>query len=135
MAGLALGSMLSSKDNLLGDSSLSAKGSHFRPKAKRVIHIFLNGGPSHVDTFDPKPALNKYAGKLLPIKNLRTERKTGAAFPSPFKFKRYGQSGIEVVFNWYVFGIIMFPHALRKFAQPFWRCGITLRPVRQPAQR
>ena len=96
MAGLALGSMLSSKDNLLGDSSLSAKGSHFRPKAKRVIHIFLNGGPSHLDTFDPKPALNKYAGKLLPIKNLRTERKTGAAFPSPFKFKRYGQSGIEV---------------------------------------
>ena len=76
MAGLALGSILSSKDNLLGDSSLAAKGSHFRPKAKRVIHIFLNGGPSHVDTFDPKPALNKYAGKLLPIKNLRTERKT-----------------------------------------------------------
>jgi hypothetical protein len=56
----------------------------------------MNGGPSHVDTFDPKPALAKYAGKPLPIENLRTERKTGAAFPSPFTFKKYGQSGIEV---------------------------------------
>ena len=58
--------------------------------------MFLNGGPSHVDTFDPKPALAKYAGKDLPMENLRTERKTGAAFPSPFKFQKYGQSGIEV---------------------------------------
>jgi hypothetical protein len=65
-------------------------------KAKRVIHIFLNGGPSHVDTFDPKPALAKWAGKSLPMENLKTERKTGAAFPSPFKFEKYGQSGIEV---------------------------------------
>ncbi len=68
---------------------------HFAPKAKRVIHIFLNGGPSHVDTFDPKPALAKYDGKPIPSHRL-TERKTGAAFPSPFKFQRYGQSGIEV---------------------------------------
>lgn len=64
-------------------------------KAKRVIHIFMNGGPSQVDTFDPKPALAKYAGKALPI-HLRTERRTGAAFPSPFEFRKYGQSGIEV---------------------------------------
>jgi len=69
---------------------------HFPVKAKRVIHLFMNGGPSHVDTFDPKPSLEKYAGKPLPTENLRTERKTGAAFPSPFKFQRYGQSGIEV---------------------------------------
>jgi hypothetical protein len=55
----------------------------------------LNGGPSHVDTFDPKPALEKYAGKPAPI-NLTTERKTGAAFPSPFKFQKYGQSGLEI---------------------------------------
>ncbi len=68
---------------------------HFAPKAKRVIHFFLNGGPSHVDTFDPKPALLKYAGKLVP-NTLITERKTGNAFPSPFRFQRYGQSGIEV---------------------------------------
>jgi len=64
-------------------------------RAKRVIHIFMNGGPSQVDTFDPKPALTKYAGQKLPI-HLRTERPTGAAFPSPFEFKEYGQSGIEV---------------------------------------
>jgi hypothetical protein len=49
-----------------------------------------------VDTFDPKPALDKYAGKSLPTENLKTERKTGAAFPSPFKFKKYGKSGVEV---------------------------------------
>jgi hypothetical protein len=69
---------------------------HFAPKAKRVIHLFMNGGPSHVDTFDPKPMLAKYAGKPLPTGHLRTERKTGAAFPSPFKFAKYGKAGIEV---------------------------------------
>ncbi|MAI33077.1 MAG: sulfatase [Rhodopirellula sp.] len=76
-------------------TSLQVKPPHFPGRAKRVIHFFLNGGPSHVDTFDPKPALLKYAGKPLP-QTLRTERKTGAAFPSPFEFKRYGESGIEV---------------------------------------
>jgi hypothetical protein len=75
---------------------LAPKQPQFPAKAKRVIHIFANGGPSHVDTFDPKPSLQKYAGKLLPMENPRTERKTGAAFPSPFKFKKYGKSGIEV---------------------------------------
>src|SRR5689334_7264139 len=77
-------------------SPLAPKQPHFPAKAKRVIHIFANGGPSHVDTFDPKPSLAKYTGKALPMENLPTERKTGAAFPSPFKFKKYGQSGIEV---------------------------------------
>jgi hypothetical protein len=77
-------------------SPLAPKQPHFPAKAKRIIHLFMNGGPSHVDTFDPKPALEKYTGKQLPMENLRTERKTGAAFPSPFKFKKYGQSGIEV---------------------------------------
>ncbi len=75
---------------------LAPKAPHFPAKAKRVIHLFMNGGPSHVDTFDPKPVLAKYAGKPLPTPNLRTERRTGAAFPSPFPFKRYGKSGIEV---------------------------------------
>ncbi len=86
-------------------SPLAAKGPHFPGKAKRVIHLFMNGGPSHVDTFDPKPSLQKYAGKLLPRTNLRTERKTGAAFPSPFQFQRYGKSGIEVS--------ELFPHTAR----------------------
>src|SRR5689334_20817170 len=75
---------------------LAPKKGHFPGKAKRVIHIFANGGPSHVDTFDPKPALQKYAGKMLPMENLRTERKTGAALACPFKFQKYGESGIEV---------------------------------------
>ncbi len=77
-------------------SPLVPKTPHFPAKAKRVIHLFMNGGPSHVDTFDPKPALKRYAGKPLPIENLRTERRTGAAYPSPFEFRPYGQSGIEV---------------------------------------
>jgi hypothetical protein len=77
-------------------SPLAVKQPQFPGKARRVIHIFANGGPSHVDTFDPKPALTAHAGKLLPIKNLATERKTGAAFASPFKFRKYGRSGIEV---------------------------------------
>src|SRR6187549_2174701 len=59
-------------------SPLSPHAPHFAPKAKRVVHFFLNGGPSQVDTFDPKPMLAKYAGKALPSENLRTERKTGA---------------------------------------------------------
>ncbi|EEF59199.1 DUF1501 domain-containing protein [Pedosphaera parvula] len=74
---------------------LTPKAPHFFGKAKRVIHIFANGGPSHVDTFDPKPMLTKYNGKALPME-LATERKTGAAFASPYKFQKYGQSGIEV---------------------------------------
>jgi hypothetical protein len=65
-------------------------------KAKRVIHFFLNGGPSHLDTFDPKPALARYAGRPLPTGHLPTERKTGGAFPSPFQFARHGQSGMEI---------------------------------------
>src|SRR6187399_2975158 len=75
---------------------LAPHAPHFAPRAKRVVHFFLNGGPSHVDTFDPKPALAKYAGQPLPGEYLRTERKTGAAFPSPFKFTKYGQSGLEI---------------------------------------
>jgi hypothetical protein len=74
---------------------LAPRQPHFPGKAKRVVHFFCNGGPSHVDTFDPKPALAKYAGTVPPV-SLTTERKTGAAFPSPFAFKKYGQSGIEV---------------------------------------
>jgi hypothetical protein len=92
---------------ILGESALAApqQANRFNPmaahkpplpaKAKRVIFLFMNGGPSQVDTFDPKPALQKYAGQAIPL-NLPTERKTGAALPSPYEFKKYGQSGIEV---------------------------------------
>ena len=95
MGALALGSMLQSADASEANP-LAVRKPHFAAKAKRVIHLFMNGGPSHVDTFDPKPSLEKYAGKLLPTDNPKTERKTGAAFPSPFKLQKYGQSGIEV---------------------------------------
>lgn len=75
---------------------LAPREPHFPARAKHVIHLFMNGGPSHVDTFDPKPMLAKFAGKTMPTSNLRTERKTGAALPSPFRFDRHGKSGIEV---------------------------------------
>ena len=77
------------------EAGLLPRAPHFPGRVKRVIHFFLNGGPSHVDTFDPKPALEKYANQPGGI-NLPTERKTGAAFPSPFKFQKYGQSGLEI---------------------------------------
>jgi len=77
-------------------SSLASKTPPLPAKAKRVIHLFMNGGPSQVDTFDPKPLLTKYHGKTLPMENLKTERRTGSAFGSPFRFKRYGESGLEV---------------------------------------
>ncbi|MCA9138568.1 MAG: DUF1501 domain-containing protein [Planctomycetales bacterium] len=78
-----------------GTNPMAPKAPHFAPKAKAVIHLFLNGGPSQVDTFDPKPALDEYHGKAIPL-DLRTERETGAAYRSPFKFQKYGKSGIEV---------------------------------------
>jgi hypothetical protein len=75
---------------------LAPKRPPLAPKARRVIHIFANGGPSQVDTFDPKPALEKYAGQPLPQGNPATEFKTGGVLPSPFKFARRGESGLEI---------------------------------------
>ncbi len=72
---------------------LSIRQPHYRARAKRVIHIFANGGPSQVDTFDYKPMLEKYDGKELPGEKLRTERKTGTAMGSPFTFRQHGESG------------------------------------------
>lgn len=72
---------------------LSPRKPHFTPKARRVIFLFMNGGPSHVDTFDPKPALERFAGKDPPT---GPTRKAGKLMPSPFKFHKYGEAGIEV---------------------------------------
>src|SRR5205823_7806863 len=74
---------------------LAPKPPHFKPRAKHVIHLFMNGGPSQVDTFDPKPALAKYNGQKAPA-DIKTERRTGNLMRSPFGFQRYGRSGIEV---------------------------------------
>jgi hypothetical protein len=99
LGGVALATLLQ-EANANFDASqnpLAAKSPpHFPGRAKHVIHLFMNGGPSHVDTFDPKPMLDKYGGKELPTGNLKTERPTGAALPSPFKFSKHGDSGIEV---------------------------------------
>ena len=81
--------------------SSAPPGPHFAPKAKRVIFLFLNGGPSHVDTFDPKPALDKYHGKPMPgsaqtVEGGGIKLQLGTVMKSPFAFKKYGQSGIEV---------------------------------------
>jgi hypothetical protein len=75
---------------------LGVKEPHFPAKAKHVIYLFLNGGVSQVDTFDPKPMLTKYHGKPAPSGNLQTERKTGNLLKSPFDFRKCGQSGIEI---------------------------------------
>jgi hypothetical protein len=70
-------------------SPLAPKQPPFPAKAKRVVHIFAQGAPSHVDTWDPKPMLARYDGKPIPGMG-------GVAMPSPFKFARQGRSGIEV---------------------------------------
>jgi hypothetical protein len=105
MGALALSQLMGATDFLAPNAAaaetmslnpLAVRNPQFPAKAKRVIHLFMNGGPSHVDTFDPKPLLDQFAGKTLPGVHRSTERKTGAAFPSPFKFQKYGKSGIEV---------------------------------------
>ena len=95
---LGLAALLSEHGDAVADTAtpLAPTRAHFDARAKHVVHLFMNGGPSHIDTFDPKPKLSEWHGKPLPAGNLRTERKTGAAMRSPFEFRRYGQSGIEV---------------------------------------
>jgi len=78
------------------DNPWMIRDPHFKPKARSVIFLFMNGGMSQVDTFDPKPMLEKYDGKPLPGPIPQHERKTGGLMKSPFTFKKYGQSGIEV---------------------------------------
>ena len=92
---MALGSVLQQQAGAATLDPMALRRPHFEPKAKRVVHFFMNGGPSQVDTFDPKPLLDKYDGKQLP-NLLKTERPTGAGFKSPFKFRKRGQCGLEV---------------------------------------
>lgn len=98
MGTLALGGMLQSACSA-ADKAVNPLAPHpaqFAPRAKSVIHLFMNGGPSQVDTFDPKPELQRRGGEMLNDGNLRTERPTGALYPSPWRFRPYGESGIEV---------------------------------------
>ncbi|HEX4793605.1 MAG TPA: DUF1501 domain-containing protein [Humisphaera sp.] len=93
--GFGLVSLLGLLDPQKVPAAGSARLPHFTPRAKRVIFLFLNGGPSHVDTFDPKPALTKFAGQT-PTERLYKKGKTGGFMPSPFTFHKQGQSGIEM---------------------------------------
>ncbi len=67
---------------------MAVKAPHFAPKAKRVIFLFLNGGMSHVDTFDPKPMLDKHDGEPMPGPKIQTDRASGNLMRSPFQFRR-----------------------------------------------
>ena len=101
--GLALGGMMAS-DGLLGATAptvnpLAPKKPHFAPKAKHVIFMFMEGGPSQMDLFDPKPALQKYHGQSLPAsmtKDLKLAfiKPSAAVLGSPRVFKQHGNSGM-----------------------------------------
>src|SRR5947209_19131089 len=79
------------------EDPLAVRPPHYPAKAKRLIFLFMSGGPSHVDTFDPKPRLARDNGKPLPFEMPKLVRtKTGNLLQSPFKFKKHGHSGIEV---------------------------------------
>ena len=102
---------------LLGESAAAGSTGakltlpHHAPRAKRVIFLFMNGGPSQIDTFDPKPELARWEGKRLPVLDQNTNkllgkpRPLGNAFPSPWKFAKYGESGLDVS--------ELFPHVAR----------------------
>jgi hypothetical protein len=97
LAGILEASQPAETKTLAGAASpMAPKAPHFKASAKHVIFLFLNGGPSQVDTFDPKPMLQKYSGQPIPSGNLKTERKTGNLLGSPFAFRRCGKSGIEI---------------------------------------
>src|SRR3981081_989452 len=79
------------------NNPLAPKAPHFPARAKRVIFLFMHGGVSHVDTFDPKPKLTAMNGKPLPFAKPKFEfAPTGNLLASPWKFSRHGQSGIEI---------------------------------------
>src|SRR6266404_835252 len=79
-------------------SPLTPRQPHFAPRATSMISLFMSGGVSHVDTFDPKPALEKYSGQPLSGKGdvIVRQGHPGPLMPSPFKFKKYGQCGMDV---------------------------------------
>ena len=94
---------------MLGDSLAKAGVTSAAPnafkldypqKVKRVLFLFMNGGLSTIDAFDPKPALDKYDGQPMPGGSIATERRTGALMKSPYKFKKYGHSGMDVSDLW-----------------------------------
>jgi hypothetical protein len=94
---LALANLFAEEATADSQTPLVVRPPHHTPKARRVIFLFMSGGPSHVDTFDPKPRLDRDNGKPLPFEMPKLVRtKTGNLLKSPFKFKKHGQAGIDV---------------------------------------
>src|SRR5262245_12406341 len=96
---LALASLLADESDAapLLANPLAQKIPHFAPRAKRIIFVFMKGGPSHVDTFDPKPLLTRDDGKPLPFDKPRVQfAETGNLLASPWKFQQHGESGLPV---------------------------------------
>ncbi|SVB11506.1 uncharacterized protein METZ01_LOCUS164360 [marine metagenome] len=105
--GVALASLLANETVAKPTNPLAPKPSHFPAKAKSIIFLYMDGGPSHVDTFDPKPRLTKENGKPFGLKMEATQfNNRGKTLASPWKFQHYGQSGIPVS--------DLFPHIARQ---------------------
>ena len=95
--GLALATLLAEKLAAAGTNPLAQRPPHYAPKAKSVIFLFMDGGPSQMDTFDPKPRLAKEAGQSIPLETPTTVFNiSNKIFPSPFQFKKHGQCGADV---------------------------------------
>lgn len=93
---VGLSTLLAERPAVSAASVPSDSRMHFAPRAKRVIQLFMNGGPFQGDFFDPKPALTKYAGQRPKEVDLRTERATAGLLPSPFKYEPRGKSGLPI---------------------------------------
>ena len=96
---LALASLLADENRVAAatENPLAAKTPHFPARAKRIIFLLMSGGPSQVDTFDPKPLLTRDDGKPLPFAKPRVQfNSTANLLKSPWKFQQYGQSGLWV---------------------------------------
>jgi hypothetical protein len=92
-----LGADAAAEEDSRAKNPFAPRTPHFEPKATSVIFLYMDGGPSQVDTFDPKPELEKHHGKPFPLKRDPTQfNSDGNTLASPWKFKQYGQSGIPV---------------------------------------
>ena len=111
---LALSGLMAQK----GYAALRAPAPDFKPRAKSVIFLYMSGGVSHLDSFDPKPLLAKMAGQPMPVKVERTMfNKNGQIFPSPFELRNYGASGIQIS--------SMFPKIAATFDSPVTGPGVS----------
>ena len=99
LGSLALAALLAEEASAAATNPIARRAPHFSPKVKRVIMLFMSGGPSHIDTFDPKPILTRDSGKPLPFDAPRVvsfPQKMGNLVGSPFQFQQHGESGARV---------------------------------------